>query len=214
MSGTPGAGKSTLGEALAAGYRAQGRPVDRYGEEELFTRPEFARVAAGFRGPGSPSRADFEKAYASWLRGLPDEAIAIMDWAPAGMAGDLPWGLADRSGYVRHLRKVRELAAGRVLQLRLRVSTRLATGRAAAERGEPWLDRYDGLARADGYEQGSRLDRIAAAAAHHEKTRDLENEAAAEAGWPVVPLDASGFPAEVHAAATAVIDTHLGRLTG
>ena len=204
MSGPAGAGKSTLADALARRL-ADDHPVDRFGEEELFTRPQFAVVADGFRGPDHPRRTEFEGAYTNWLRDLPERTVAIMDWCPSGMAGDLPWGLASRPGYVDHLRRVRELAAGRVLQLRLRVPADVAVGRAAAERGETWLDRYDTIARADGHDHPARLRRIADHAARHDVTTERENEAAAAAGWPVRTLDASGPAAEVCAAALAMV---------
>lgn len=210
MSGPAGAGKSTLADTLAR-HLADDHPVDRFGEEELFTRPQFAVVADGFRGPDHPRRPEFEEAYTTWLRDLPERTVAIMDWCPSGMSGDLPWGLTSRPGYLDHLRAVRELAAGRVLQLRLRAPADLAVARAAAERGEAWLERYDGIARAAGHNHPDRLRRIADHAADHDGTTELENQAAAEAGWPVHALDASRSAADVCAAALTVVLDHLQR---
>lgn len=49
MAGSAGVGKSTLAESIGATFRQRDIPVDVFGEDELFTRPQFTRVADGFR---------------------------------------------------------------------------------------------------------------------------------------------------------------------
>lgn len=48
----PGIGKSTLSAGLARWLTSIGRQVDHFREEDLFTRPQFADVAAHFRATG------------------------------------------------------------------------------------------------------------------------------------------------------------------
>ncbi len=48
MAGSAGVGKSTLTQRLGTTLRQRRTPVDAFGEEELFTRSEFVRVADGF----------------------------------------------------------------------------------------------------------------------------------------------------------------------
>lgn len=211
MAGPAGAGKSTLADSLAEDLRRRGRSVDAFGEEELFERPAFAAVARAFRSKEQPDPALFEDAYRAWLRGLPDGQIAVMDWAPSGMSGDLAWALSDRSAYLRHLRAVATLAGGRVILLQLRTPVSVAVERAAEQRGEEWLARYDRIARADGSRHPDRLDRIKAWAGDHDARTDLEIEAASEAGWPVHCIDAARPPQEVLVQALAVIDGTLAR---
>lgn len=45
MAGPAGVGKSTLAAGLGATLRRRGAHVDTFGEEELFSRPEFTHVA-------------------------------------------------------------------------------------------------------------------------------------------------------------------------
>ncbi len=77
MAGLAGVGKSTLTGHVGATLRRHHVPVDTFGEEELFTRPQFTRVADGFRTKHYALPEDFEGAYEAWLSTLPAETVAI-----------------------------------------------------------------------------------------------------------------------------------------
>ncbi|WP_152363735.1 ATP-binding protein [Microlunatus speluncae] len=206
MAGPAGIGKSTLADGITGDLWRQGSPVEAFGEEELFTRAEFAVVAEGFRTGHYAGASQFEDAYGAWLAKLPDEGVGVMDWSPAGMVGDLPWALADRPGYVSHLRTVAAMVRQRVIMFELKGPVGLAVERAAAERGEDWLVRYDKVARAAGHRQPERLARIGAWAERHGVATAGEIQAAREAGWSVHAIDATRSPAEVRAQAIGVIE--------
>ncbi len=182
MAGLAGVGKSTLMERIGATLRRQHVPVDTFGEEELFTRSQFTRVADGFRTKHYASPEEFEGAYEAWLRTLPAATAAIMDWNPASMAGDLPWAAKDPARLRQHLQTVYALAGGRVLLLHLQAPAEVTIERASAERGEKWLARSDRIACSSGHDQPDRSARVLAEATRHAaQTRD-ELCVATEAG--------------------------------
>lgn len=206
MAGLAGIGKSTLAEEVGATLRQRNAPVDVFGEEELFTRPQFDRVAEGFRTEQYATPQDFEAAYEAWLNTLADGTIAVMDWNPAGMAGDLPWATSDRKNLRKHLHAVRLLAGGKVLLLHLRASAEIAVDRASRQRGADWVSGADQIARAGGHRQADRTDRLAAEATRHAAQTQEELRVAADAGWPVHPIDATDSAKVVHDRAIALID--------
>lgn len=150
MAGVAGVGKSTLAEQIGVALDGRGIPADVFAEEELFTRPEFARVAVGFRTKDHASPEEFEAAYRAWLSSLVSGTVAVMDWNPAGMTGDLPWATTDAHRFRTHLAAVRGLADGRVLLLHLQAPAEIAIQRAGRQRGADWLNRSDEIARAEG----------------------------------------------------------------
>lgn len=211
MAGPAGVGKSSLTEWIANSLREQDVPVDAFGEEEFFTRLEFAQVADGFRTKHYAGPEVFEGAYEAWLSTLAAGAIAIMDWNPAGMAGDLPSATGDRGRFRRHLQVIRALARGRVLLLHLEAPAEVAVDRAGRERGEEWFARSDHIARSAGHQHAERIDRlIAEATSHAGRTRD-ELQVAAEAGWPVRTIDANRPASDVQDRALSLINRTLTR---
>lgn len=207
MAGSAGIGKSTLARHIGATLRQRRTPVDIFGEEELFTRPEFSRVAEGFRTQHHASPQVFEAAYETWLSALGAGTVAVMDWNPAGMAGDLPWATADRARFGEHLQAVRAVAGERLLLLHLLAPADITIDRARRERGEEWLARSDQIAQSGGHLAPDRIGRIAAEADRHAAQTREELGVAAEAGWPIVTVDAANGPDDVHDRAIAVIDT-------
>ncbi len=215
MDGLAGAGKSTLAAGLAATLRAEGHRVDLFGEEQLFTRPDFAVVAEGFRTKRFPTAAMFEAAYQDYFASLIDHSMidgsivdqwTVMDWSAAGMVGDLDWAMQDRAGFVTHLRSVMELNAPRqLILLNLSVDPAIATERAARQRGAQWITRYDELARNAGIDGIGPIDRIIERARTQLEPAAQERAAAREAGWTIIDLDASGSSAQVRRAAYQAI---------
>jgi thymidylate kinase len=205
MAGLAGVGKSTLAEGIGSTLRQCGHQVDVFGEEELFTRPQFARVADGFRTEQYASPTEFEAGYRAWLATLADQTIGVMDWNPAGMAGDLPWATGDRSRLRLHLRSVRRLAGRPTMILHLQAPAEITIERAGRQRGEEWLSRSDQIARAAGHRQRELRDRLIAEATRHAAQTREELSVAAEAGWPVQAIDATPGPGSVHDRAMALI---------
>ena len=195
LAGPAGAGKSSLSQAAGAALRQAGMTVDVCGEEELFTRPEFDRAARQFRGQSAPAPEDLEAAYATWVASLPEQSVAVTDWSPAGMAGDLAWAVDEQPRFRRHLQAVRGLVAHAIV-VNLQAPVEVAVNRAAAGRGERWLARSDLVARAAGHRQRDRLARVHASAQAHTIRTAAELRVAASAGWVVENIDASGSPQE------------------
>lgn len=206
MAGPAGVGKSTLAQRLGAEFERAGTPVDVFGEEEIFTRREFKRVGDGFRSQDYATAREFEAAYRTWLGDLAVETVAIMDWNPAGMTGDLPWATEDRALYGAHLAAVRTLADGRVLLLQLKAPPETAVQRARRERGADWVARADEVARSRGHHQAEQQARIIASAEAHLEQTAAELGVAAAAGWPVRRIDAGGSVHDVLGQAMTVID--------
>lgn len=206
MAGLAGIGKSSLAESIGVTLRQRNTPVDVFGEEELFTRPQFASVANGFRTKQYASPREFEAAYRDWLATLPTGTIAVMDWNPAGMTGDLPWATGHRDQFRQHLQTVRMLAEGKVLLLHLRASATTTIDRATRQRGDEWVSRSDQIARAAGHTHKDRTDRLVAEATRHTAQTDEELRFAAEAGWRICPIEATVTPRAVHDRAIALID--------
>ena len=195
LAGPAGGGKSTLSRAAGATMRQAGILVDVCSEDELFTRPEFDNVARQFQGPTGPTPEELEAAYAAWLANLPPQAVAVTDWHPAGMAGDLPWAVDDRPRLRRHLQAVRRLATQAIV-VTLQLPAEVAVARAVSERGESWLIRSDFVALAAGHDQPDRWARLLAWTQAHNTRTGAELEVAASAGWLVNRIDASGSPQE------------------
>lgn len=188
MDGPAGAGKSTLAGALARKLRAADHRADVFGEEELFTREEFAEVAEGFRTKEFAGPAAFEAAYSAYLSRF-GSGWAVFDWSAAAMTGDLGW---ERTAYVEHLRRVTHLDPDcSLILLSLRIPARMATKRAANQRGEEWLNRYDKIALSEGFEGADQVERITARAEYQLVLAEAERAAVREAGWTVVDIDAS-----------------------
>jgi hypothetical protein len=207
-----GIGKSTLAEGLAGALRGQGAAVDLFPEEQIFTRPHFAEVAEGFRSKEFAGPEAFERAWAAQFAELRAAgAWGVFDWSCVGMAGDLPWAIGGQPALTEHVLTVRKLAEADGLApvvLDLDCDLQSATAQAMAQRGAPWIDRYTGLAAANGHRAGTAQDRITAWARARQPARADESEALYAAGWPIHPLDAPSPPHEVLAQALLSLPRH------
>jgi thymidylate kinase len=191
MAGPAGSGKSTLSESLGAFVRRDGGNADVFGEDELFRRSEFTDVAEMFRTTGGPAPAVLESAYAAWVDGLPTRKLAVMDWNPAGLAGDLAWARADQRLFRAHLATIGRLTSRPIVAVDLQVPAEVAVRRAAQQRGEDWLVQYDVVARSAGHHETDRLDRVIAWTREHMARTAVELNGAASAGWSVHHVDAT-----------------------
>ena len=192
----PGIGKSTLAASLAGLLESGGAAVDLFPEEQLFTRPTFARVAQAFRGQASPGPELFRAAYTATIeQARAQQAWVIFDWNCAGMASDLPWAVAEPQRLYRLVRDVRGLAADMApVIMSLQGDIAEATRRAAAERGQTWIDHWVAVAAGRGITEGSELDRIVRYQQMAQELRRCDLAVLERAGWPVVTLDATTAP--------------------
>lgn len=195
-----GIGKSTLAEGLARGLEEAGATVDLFGEHQIFTRPDFADVAAAFRSREYPTPEVFLPTYARMFDNLrAANAWGVLDWHCAGMAADLPWAMRGHGRLTRLCLDVRELAADMdPVLLDLVGDVRTATDRALAQRGDVWAKRYANLATDAGHTSGRIAERIAAWSGDQlAALRGQELAAMRSAGWPIIELDGMAPAAEV-----------------
>lgn len=211
MAGSAGIGKSSLAERIGTTLWRRHILVDAFGEEEIFTRPQFVHVAEGFRNNHHPSPFEFEVAYGAWLGTLMVGTVAVIDWNPAGMAGDLPWASSDRACLQRHLEAVRMLARGKVLLLHLQAPAEVCIERGGQQRGEDWLARSDQIARSSGHHHAERIDRLVAETARHAARTQDELRVAADAGWLIHTIDAAEDAQKVHDHVVGVVESILDR---
>jgi hypothetical protein len=204
-----GIGKSTLAAGIARTVEAHAGTADLFGEEQLFTRPEWTHVAAGFRSKDFPTGPQFLQAYTTTIRTARSSGSwLILDWFCGGMAGDLPWALADHSLLVDLCRAVRELATDMdPVLIDLTGDARVATERAMAERGKPWIRRYTQLAADRGIADGTPLDLVTAWARSESAQQASDLLAMRRSGWPVIEIDAMHPAADVLATAWTTLMT-------
>lgn len=195
----PGIGKSTLAASLADVLQDCGAAVDLFPEEDLFTRPEFAHAAQGFRDKNFPTPEVFLPAYAATFERMrAQHAWGIFDWNCAGMASDLPWATAEPPRLQRLVHDVRNLAAEMSpVVLFLHGDVREATRRAAAERGQTWIDRYARIAADHCGPAGPDLERIVSYQERTQRLRQADLEILRTTGWIVLSVDAMADRSEV-----------------
>ncbi|MEQ7127569.1 hypothetical protein ABN034_23885 [Actinopolymorpha sp. B11F2] len=188
----PGIGKSTLAASIAAVLKDGGAAADLFPEEDLFTRPEFAHVAQGFRDKNSPTPEVFLPAYTATIEQMrARHAWGIFDWTCVGMASDMPWAIAEPLRLHRLVRDVQKLAAEMSpVVLFLTGDVREATRRAAAERGQVWVDYWVRIAAEHGAPSGPDLERIVYYQERSQQPRQADLEILRQAGWIVLSVDA------------------------
>jgi len=203
---SPGVGKSTLMTSLARTLRESGAIVDLFTEEQLFTRPDYARMAAGFRSRSFPTYEIFLTTYAAHISQLRTAGSwGLFDWNCAGMAGDLPWARENPAAVVDLVRAVRELAQDMApIVLCLDAPIEVAVGRAVAERGRDWVTKYAKIAADNGVGQAEPIDMIIRYLRAEDQAR-VDLEALESAGWETAKLDATGSAADMLSRARAVL---------
>lgn len=204
-----GIGKSTLAAGIVCTVEAHAGTADLFGEEQLFTRSEWTRVAAGFRSKDFPTAPQFLEAYATTIAAAcASRSWLVLDWSCGAMAGDLPWALADHSRLVDLCGAVRDLASDLdPVVIDLTGDARVATKRAMAERGEPWIRRYTQLASDSGVADGTPLELITAWARSQSAQQASDLLAMRKSGWPVIEVDGMHPAADVLATAWSTLTT-------
>lgn len=145
-----GVGQSTLCRRLAAALaNADVLWEDELSQPAIFTRPEFAEVAAQFHehnahpagGIGHPSPTMLEAAYAALVRrALPRDEVVLMGWSPMDLAEDLDWARADEAALHAHIRAVRDLMQPlEPVLVYLDADIGAALDRVVAQRGRAWF---------------------------------------------------------------------------
>jgi thymidylate kinase len=146
----PGIGKSSVCASLAEWLSAGGRRVDHFQEEQVLTRPRFARVAADFASTGVVEPRVLVDATVHHLNDAAAEGVevALVDSLIPYMPSLLAFGHDEASiaGIVTTLSA--RIAAFPTLVVYLDGDPAVALHRAAARDGQKWLSAYaDKLAR-------------------------------------------------------------------
>ena len=158
LHGVAGAGKSSLTQDLTAMLIDRGAKIDLIPEEAIFTRSEFVEVGRGFKTRTWPTANVMLAAYSRVIEAARlQNRWVIADWNCVGMIEDLPWAQPDRATLTTfqpearadmhmltaHAQDVRILAAELTpILLVLTVPSQVAVRRAAAERGQEWIERF------------------------------------------------------------------------
>lgn len=215
MEGPPGAGKTSLADALCASLRGRGEDVDLVPEEAIFDRAEFAEVGQAFKTREWPTGDLMLSAY----KRIFAKRWIVSDWNAVGMIEDLPWAQPDRTSLTTNRPFARadpEMLAGHAAAVMkaakglhptlfvLDVPLDVAIRRAWRERGERWLAqkaRY--IKPVSGTE--TLADRVVREMKRAAPRSQDVMDAHAAAGWKIITLDAS-------AKADAVLDAALRML--
>lgn len=185
----PGIGKSTVCASLAQWLMDAGLKVDHFAEEEVFTRPQFAEVAAHFRATRSVEPAMLLAAASRFARSvLADDidvaaADALVPFVPSLLAVGCDDDEIDR--FVSDL--TTELAPLEPVLLFLDGDPAVALARAAEREGPHWLEWY--MAKLARYGLTPEPGDLASAITYLERERRVTLAAARKAGWRVITIE-------------------------
>lgn len=185
----PGVGKSTVSTGLARWLAEAGRHVDHFAEEDLFTRPQFAAVAAHFRSTGTVEPgmllAAASRFASSVLARHVDVVVAdaLVPFVPSLLAV----GCTDQQirEFVADL--TAELAPIQPVLLFLDGDPATALARADSREGGGWLAWY--LGKLGRYGLIPESGELASAAIYLERERNVTLNATKQAGWRVITID-------------------------
>ncbi|MGW1674106.1 hypothetical protein [Streptomyces sp. NPDC002324] len=143
---SPGVGKSTLCAGLSRWLADTELRVDRFREEEILTRPQFAPVAAEFKATGTVEPGTLIAAAARFVDAVVasgDDVViadALMPFVPTLLA--MGHGEETIDAFMTDLTEA--LARVRPVMVFLDGNAEFALSRAATREGEQWLDWYVG----------------------------------------------------------------------
>ncbi len=192
----PGIGKSTVCAGLAGWLTQAGNRVDHFAEEEIFTRPEFADVAAYFL---ATRRVDPRMLLAAGSRFATSVLAANVDVVVADaqvpfVPSLLAVGCSDQQvrQFVADL--TAELAPVEPVLLFLDGDAATALARAEAREGPGWLKWY--TSKLASYGLMPEPAGLSSAVAYLERERALTLSSARQAGWSVMVIEgATELPA-------------------
>jgi len=185
----PGIGKSTLCDRLARWLADAGLCVDHFREEEIFTRPQFAAVAAEFTRDGTVSLDALLATTAEFVSSVlaRGDDVVIADALVPFVPTLLAMGHDEKAiaAFVTNLTDV--LAPVNPVMIFLDGNAETALSRAARREGAEWLEWYVGkLAR---YGVSPPVTDVASAVRYLLRERAVTLAAVDREGWDTVVID-------------------------
>jgi thymidylate kinase len=185
----PGIGKSTLSAGLARWLTETGRRVDHFREEDLFTRPQFADVAAHFRATGQVEPGMLQAATSRFARSVlaSDIDVVVADALVPFVPSLLAMGCSEDEirQFVADL--TTELAPIELTLVFLDGDPAAALARAAGREDTGWLQWYTRkLAR---YGLTPEPGDLASAVTYLERERTVTLAAVRCAAWRVIVIE-------------------------
>ncbi|MEV7386297.1 hypothetical protein [Streptomyces sp. NPDC091215] len=185
----PGVGKSTLCGGLARWLTGAGLRVDRFREEEILTRPQFAAVAEAFGATGTVTPETLLAATAEFVDSVRAGGVdvvvadALVPFVPTLLA--MGHGEDTIDAFMADLTTV--LTPVSPVMVFLDGDAGTALSRAVGREGEQWLDRYVGkLAR---YGVAPPVTDLASAVAYLRRERGVTLGTAVRHHWNLVVIE-------------------------
>jgi hypothetical protein len=182
---SPGIGKTTLTGRIAAEARRIGR-VDRFDEQHILSRRDFATVAAQFRASGVVDLDVLLDASARFVASAMNYEIVVTDTLFPFVPSLLAWGHDDETirSFLMQLRAILEPLRPVVVYLDGEPAEALP--RAASRGGDVWLQTF--LAKVTTYKTTPPIRDLAGTVAHLRHERDVTLGSVIDAGFTVVKL--------------------------
>jgi len=182
---SPGIGKSTLTKRLADTARRVGT-VDRFDEEHILSRSEFAAVAAQFQSSGVVDLDVLLDASARFVTSAMVYDTVVTDTLFPFVPSLLAWGHDDETirAFVVQLRAI--LDPLRPIVVYLDGEPAEALPRAVSRSGDAWLQTF--LTKVKTYKTTPPIRDVAGTVAHLRRERDVTLGSLIDAGFTVVIL--------------------------
>jgi thymidylate kinase len=185
----PGMGKSTICAGLHRWLADAGMPAELFGEEDVFTRGEFADVAAEFNATGVAGRRTILASMADYVSAIQTAApdVTVTDSLVPFTHSLLAWGHADETiaGFLAELAEL--LKPVHPVIIYLDGDPRIALKRAADRDGPGWLGWFIGkLVR---YQVQPAVSDFETACAYLERERETTLRLLRGGGWRVIVID-------------------------
>jgi thymidylate kinase len=187
----PGVGKSTICAGLHRRLADTGMSTELFAEEDIFTRSEFAGMAAEFEATGVVDRRTILASMSNYMSAIETAApdAAVTDSLLPFVHSLLAWGLADEAiaDFLAKLAKL--LGPVHPVIIYLDADPRIALKRAAGREEPGWLDWFIGkLVRCHVQPAVSDFE---TACAYLERERETTLRLLRGGGWHVIVVDRS-----------------------